>query len=184
MGLDFSFFQSDVFVIGYYVLTVSASLLLLKETKKRWLDLKKGINSVKFAPLAFGMLLAYVVFAYDFAETIPILNWSWLGYNIAFGPFADQGVWGILPFVPLLIYMFIHINYVEEFYFRKSNKMVVLWALVHVAMGIKVHMAIMLIPIGFLFKYIYDKNGLNHSYAMHFATNIMLVMTLFFSFIF
>ena len=182
--MDLSFFQSDGFVIGYYVLTVSASLLLIKETKKRWKDLKDGIKSVKFAPLAFGMLLAYVVFVNDFAETIPILNWSWLGYNIAFGPFADQGIWGILPFIPLLIYMFIHINYVEEFYFRKTKKMVILWALVHIAMGIKVHMAIMLIPIGFLFKYIYDKKGLNHSYAMHFATNIMLVITLFFSFIF
>jgi hypothetical protein len=178
------FFQSDGFVIGYYILTVGASLLLVKETKKRIIDLKKGINSIKYAPIAFGILFAYVIFAYDFVDAIPILNWSWLGYNIAFGPFADEGPLGILPFVPLLVYMFIHINYVEEVYFRKSKKMVVVWAFVHIAMGVQIHMAIILLPIGFLFKYIYDKKGINHSYAMHFATNILVVLTLFLSFVF
>jgi hypothetical protein len=79
--------------------------------------------------------------------------------------------------------MFIHINYVEELYFRKSNKMVVVWALIHIAMGIKVHMALLLLPIGFLFKNIYDKKGINHSFAMHFATNILVVIALFLSFI-
>ena len=112
-----------------------------------------------------------------------ILNWSWLGYNIAFGPFADQGLWGVLPFIPLLLYMFLHINYVEELYFRRSKKMVLVWALIHIAMGIKVHMALMLIPVGFLFKYIYDKKGLNDSFAMHFGTNILVVLSLFLSFI-
>ncbi len=181
--MDLEFFQSDGFIIGYYVLTVSASLLLIKETKLRLTNLKAGKNSIIYAPIAFGILLSYVIFAFDFVDTIPILNWSWLGYNIAFGPFADQGFWGVLPFIPLLLYMFIHINYVEELYFRKSKKMVVVWALIHVAMGVKLHMALLLIPIGFLFKYIYDKKGLNHSYAMHFATNIMVVLTLFLSFI-
>jgi hypothetical protein len=175
-------FQSDVFLIGYYVLTVGSSILLIKETKKRINDLKSGINSIKYVPIAFGILYAYVMIAYEFVETIPVLNWSWLGYNIAFGPFADQGLWGIIPFVPLLIYMFIHINYVEEFYFRKSKKMVVAWALVHIAMGVKVHMAIILLPIGFLLKYVYDKKGIAHSYALHFTTNILVVITLFLSF--
>ncbi len=175
--------ESDAFVIGYYVLTVGASLALIKETKNRWANLKKGLGSMKFAPITFGIIVVYALFIFDFLDTIPILNWSWLGYNIAFGPFADQGIWGILPFIPLLIYMFIHINYIEEFYFRKSKKMVIVWALIHIAMGIKVHTALMLIPLGFLFKYVYDKKGINHSYAMHFATNIMVVASLFLTFI-
>ena len=79
--------------------------------------------------------------------------------------------------------MFIHINHAEELYFRKSKKMVLIWAFTHVAMGIKVHMALLLIPIGFLFKYIYDKKGINHSYAMHFMTNILVVAALFFTLI-
>ena len=181
--MDLSIFESEQFVIGYYIFTVSASLLLIKETKNRIKDLKKGLQSIKFAPLAFGIILAYVFLLFPIIDMIPILNWSWLGYNIAFGPFADEGFWGVLPFIPLLLYMFLHINYVEELYFRRSKKMVVVWALIHIAMGIKVHMAIMLIPVGFLFKYIYDKKGLNDSFAMHFATNIMVVITLFLSFI-
>lgn len=181
--MELEFFQSDGFLIGYYVLTVAASLALVKETKKRIVDLKKGLHSMKYAPIAYGILFAYIFLAFEYVDQIPILNWSWLGYNIAFGPFADQGFWGIVPFVPLLVYMFIHINYVEELYFRKSKKMVVVWALIHIAMGIKIHMALLLLPIGFLFKYIYDKKGIEHSYAMHFATNVLIVISLFFSFL-
>ena len=59
--------------------------------------------------------------------------------------------------------------------------MVLLWALAHIAMGIKIHMALLLMPIGFLFKYVYDRKGVNHSYAMHFTTNILVVISLFLS---
>jgi hypothetical protein len=176
-----SVLRSEGFVIGYYVFTVATSLLLIKETKKRIFDLKAGIKSVIYAPISFGVLIAYLLVLYPIIDKIPILNWSWLGYNIAFGPFADQGLWGIVPFIPLLLYMFIHINHVEELYFRKSKKMVLVWAFTHLAMGIKLHMAILLVPVGFLFKYIYDKKGPNHSYAMHFATNILVVTALLFT---
>ena len=81
--MDFSFFQSNEFVIGYYVLTVSASLLLIKDTKARLRDLKKGLSSMKYAPIAFGIMAAYVLLAFDFVDTIPILNWSWLGVTLA-----------------------------------------------------------------------------------------------------
>lgn len=182
--MELDFLQSDGFVIVYYIITVAASLALVKGTKSRLIDLKKGLSSIKYAPLTYGILFVYVFLVFDYVDTLPILNWSWLGYNIAFGPFGDQGFWGIVPFVPLLVYMFIHINYVEELYFRKSKKMVIVWALLHIAMGVKVHMAIVLIPIGFLFKYIYDKKGVRHSYAMHFATNILILFTVFFSFMF
>lgn len=176
-----SIVHSEGFVIGYYIFTVATSLILIKQTKQRALDLVKGAKSMKYAPIPFGIMLAYFVFVYPFAEKIPILNWSWLGYNIAFGPFAKDGFWGVLPFVPILIYMFIHINHAEELYFRKSKKMVLIWAFTHIAMGIKIHMSFLLIPIGFLFKYIYDKKGVNHSYAMHFTTNILVVAALFFT---
>ena len=37
-------------------MTVGASLLLIKDTKKRIRDLKAGIGSMKYAPIAFGIL--------------------------------------------------------------------------------------------------------------------------------
>ena len=73
-------------------MTVGASLLLIKDTKKRIRDLKAGIGSMKYAPIAFGILTVYVLFVFEYVDQIPILNWSWLGYNIAFGPFAEQGM--------------------------------------------------------------------------------------------
>jgi len=70
--LELSFLESDAFVIGYYVLTVGASLALIKETKNRWHDLKKGIKSVKYAPLSFGVITFYALFLFDFLDTIPM----------------------------------------------------------------------------------------------------------------
>ena len=70
--MDISFFDSDAFLIGYYVLTVGASLLLIKDTKKRVLDLKAGIGSIKYAPIA-GILAVYVLFAFEYVDQIPIL---------------------------------------------------------------------------------------------------------------
>jgi membrane protease YdiL (CAAX protease family) len=120
-------------------------------------------------------LVIYVIFAMQFLSNIPILNLSWLGYNIVIGPFADQGVLGILPFIPLLIYMLIHVNYFEEFYFRKNVKRVVIWALLHIVMGVALYVVIVLLPLGFFYRYILDKYSINHAYTLHFATNLVLI---------
>ena len=66
IALDTSILNSDGFLIGYYVLTVGASLLLIKDTKKRILDLKAGLGSMKYAPVAFGILVVYILFAFEF----------------------------------------------------------------------------------------------------------------------
>lgn len=128
---------------------VGPSILLAKETKTRLSNLKSGYKALIFLPLTVSVLVIYVIFATEFLSNIPILNLSWLGYNIVIGPFADQGVFGILPFIPLLIYMLIHVNYFEEFYFRKNVKRVVVWALLHIVMGVAVYVVIVLLPLGF-----------------------------------
>lgn len=126
-------------------------------------------------PLTIGSLLAYVVFAGDLLSNVPVLGWSWLGYNIALGPSADQGLLGVLPFVPMLIYMLIHVNYLGEFYFLKNVLLTVAWTFLHVAMGVPVHVALALLPLGLLYKHIYKKRGINHAYALHCATNMAVV---------
>ena len=154
---------------------VGPSILLAKETKTRLSNLKSGYKALIFLPLTVSVLVIYVIFAMEFLSNIPILNLSWLGYNIVIGPFADQGVFGILPFIPLLIYMLIHVNYFEEFYFRKNVKRVVIWALLHIVMGVAVYVVIVLLPLGFFYRYILDKYSINHAYTLHFATNLVLV---------
>ncbi|MDQ3961674.1 MAG: hypothetical protein M3230_04250, partial [Thermoproteota archaeon] len=136
---------------------------------------ESGYKALIFLPLTVSTLVIYVIFAMEFLSNIPILNLSWLGYNIVIGPFADQGVFGILPFIPLLIYMLIHVNYFEEFYFRKNVKRVVIWALLHIVMGVAVYVVIVLLPLGFFYRYVLDKYSINHAYTLHFATNLVLV---------
>jgi membrane protease YdiL (CAAX protease family) len=154
---------------------VGPSILLAKETKTRLSNLKSGYKALIFLPLTVSVLVIYVIFAIEFLSNIPILNLSWLGYNIVIGPFADQGVFGILPFIPLLIYMLIHVNYFEEFYFRKNVKRVVIWALLHIVMGVALYVVIVLLPLGFFYRYILDKYSINHAYTLHFATNLVLI---------
>ena len=154
---------------------VGPSILLAKETKTRLSNLKSGYKALIFLPLTVSVLVSYVIFAMEFLSDIPILNLSWLGYNIVIGPYADQGVFGILPFIPLLIYMLIHVNYFEEFYFRKNVKRVVVWALLHIVMGVAVYVVIVLLPLGFFYRYILDKYSINHAYTLHFATNLVLI---------
>jgi membrane protease YdiL (CAAX protease family) len=165
----------STFLIIFYIATVVPTLLLVKETRPRLRNLRQGLKSLVYLPVTMGALLAYIIFAMDFFSTIPVLNWSWLGYNIALGPSADQGLLGVLPFLPMLVYMLIHVNYFEEMYFRKNVLLTVAWAFLHVAMGVAVHVALALLPLGFLYKHIYRTKGLNHAYALHFATNMMVV---------
>ena len=162
-------------LIAIYAVTFVPSLLLIKETKARLLNLKAGLKSLVYLPITVGFLAAYVLFAAQYVSSLPILGWSWLGYNIALGPYAESGIFGLLPFIPPLVYMLIHVNYFEELYFRKSKKLVVIWAFLHIAMGVAVNIALVLLPLGFLYQRIFLRKGVNNSYALHFATNIIIV---------
>lgn len=155
---------------------MTPSLLLVRQTYRRILDIKAGIKGVVFLPITAGLLMVFVFFIFGFFAKFPFLNLSWLGYNIALGPYADQGFTGILPFLPFLVYAFIHVNYFEEYYFRTNLIRVVIWAFLHIIMGVTVGVAITLLPVGFFYKYIYDKYGINCAYALHFSTNMTILL--------
>jgi hypothetical protein len=44
-----------------------------------------------------------------------------------------------------------------------------MWAFVHIIMGVTVSVALMLVPLGFFYKYIHDKYGVDYAYALHFS---------------
>ena len=165
-------YLQDLYLVIIYVAVVGPSLLLVGETKSRILNLKKGSTALAYLPLTVLPLLAFAIFGVNFLSSIPFLNASWLGYNIAIGPFGNQGLFGILPFLPLFIYTLLHVNYFEELYFRKDVKRVVIWALLHIAMGVAIYVALALMP----YKHIRNKYDVNHAYTLHFATNIFLLM--------
>jgi membrane protease YdiL (CAAX protease family) len=155
---------------------VTPSILVAKDTKLRLSNLKDGSKVLAFLPLTVSALMIYVFFLFGVLSKIYILNLSWLGYNIAIGPFANQGMSGILPFIPLLIYMLLHVNYFEEYYFRRNVKRTVFWAVLHVIMGVAINVVLILIPLGFFYRYIFNKYGINYAYTLHFFTNLALVI--------
>jgi membrane protease YdiL (CAAX protease family) len=165
----------ELYLIIVYLVMVAPSLLLIGETKSRFLNLKMGTKALAYLPLTVLPLMAFVIFGVSFLSTVPLLNASWLGYNIAIGPFGNQGLFGILPFLPILLYTLIHVNYVEELYFRKDITHVVIWAALHIAMGVAVYVTFALIPLGLFYKFIKDRYDVNHAYTLHFATNIVII---------
>ena len=166
---------SPIFLIIYIIL-MAPSLLLVRQTHSRFMNLKAGIKGLVFLPVTITMLIVFVYFISGFLNQFPLMNLSWLGYNIAVGPYADQGFTGIIPFLPFLIYTFFHVNYFEEYYFRSSRKRVVIWGFLHMIMGVSVSVVLMLIPVGFFYKYIYDKYSIDYAYALHFSTNMTILL--------
>ena len=175
--------HNDILFLLIYIALMAPSLLFVKQTYRRILDLKAGIKGLAFLPITVVSLLIFVFFILGFLNQFPLFNISWLGYNIAVGPYADQGFTGVLPFLPFLVYTFIHVNYFEEYYFRTNLKRVVIWAFLHMVMGVSVSVVLMLLPLGFFYKYIYDKYGVDYSYALHFSTNITILLISILSFI-
>lgn len=167
--------MQDLYLIIVYLVLVAPSLLLVGETKSRLLNLKMGTKALAYLPLTVLPLMAFVIFGVGFLSSIPFLNASWLGYNIALGPFGDQGLFGILPFLPMLLYTLIHVNYFEELYFRKDITRVVIWAVLHVVMGVAVYVVLVLLPLGLFYRFIKNRYDVNYAYTLHFATNIVLI---------
>ena len=168
--------QYSIIFLLIYIVLMAPSLLLVKQTYRRILNLKAGFKGITFLPITVGSLMIFVYFIFGYLSQFPFFNLSWLGYNIALGPYADQGFTGILPFLPFLIYTFIHVNYFEEYYFRRNLKRVVIWGFLHMIMGVTVSVVLMLLPLGFFYKYVYDKYGVDYAYALHFSTNMTVLL--------
>lgn len=167
--------MENIYLVILYVVMIGPSILLVKETKSRVANLKDGLRVLVFLPVTTLGVVAYTVLAMDSISRIPFLNWSWLGYNIALGPLGDKGMWGIIPFLPFMIYTLVHVNYFEEMYFRNNNLRVIIWAFLHILMGVAIHVVLALLPLGFFYRYVFKKQGVNYSYALHFFTNISLL---------
>ena len=75
---------------------VAPSLLLAGDTKRRFLDLKMGAKALAYLPLTVLPLLIFTIFAVNFLSEIPVLNASWLGYNISYwSVWRSRTVWHI-----------------------------------------------------------------------------------------
>jgi membrane protease YdiL (CAAX protease family) len=181
----------DIFTVAVYALWVYLFYLGLKELPKlpdHIRSLKDGKKALWYLPVSYAVLLIMLGVASDLANMFPILQWGWLGTNIAVAPLIDMAgltteggglstiaMIGVVFFGAALIYLCITANFIEEYLFRGSWTLVVIWALLHLLMGIPIYAVIPIFSVGIVYKYVYDKYTVDHSYCLHFFTNAGLI---------
>lgn len=149
----------------------------------------RGRWRVAYVPLSLVVLFAAAAGALALAELVPLLQWGWLGANIVAAPLtppadtaSTPGIdWeALLPLalVPVVLAAMLLFNYEEERQYRDSYRSVGVWAVLHLVMGIPLFAVIPIFTVGLLYKRIYDRHGLDAAYAVHFATNSVLITVL------
>jgi hypothetical protein len=164
----------------FYGMVVGSIFIAIPEIPQRVKSFRRGAKGIKYTPLTLLVLLGSAIGAFLLAEALPILKWSWLGYNIIFGPPGGEEGIGIETAVILIIVLLgcFLLNYWEEKNFRESYPLVALWALLHLIMGISLWAVIPIFCSGLFFKHIYDKYSVDHAYVAHFTTNASLIICL------
>jgi len=178
----------ESWVIAIWLVILVMYLLEAKLVPSRIAALRRGIKGLWLVPIAFAILMAMMVVAIFLSDAIPILKWGWLGTNIAAAPIADIAgtaaaggevtplmYLGVIAFAAALAFICLLANYIEEEQFRGSWKSVGIWACLHLIMGIPIFAVIPIFSVGILYKVIYDRWSLDHSYCTHFFTNMTLV---------
>ena len=163
-----------LFLLIYVLVMIIPLRGLLLEVPKRLRDLKKGARGFLFSPLCFGLGILIAIPSFLLAQILPILQWGWLGFSLATMGMEEDAI-SFIPFALVFLIACITINYYEEKIFRKNYKRVLLWALLHLLMGIPLFVVLPLIGIGVFLKCIYDKYSLQHAYATHFGHNLIVL---------
>jgi len=146
--------------------------------RSRLRSLYQGKEGIKYVPLVLIVLFLTIRSTFMLSELLPFLKWGWLGYNIALFPIKQNPFnyeWIIITVV-CLVFMCLICNYWEEEIFRKSYRAVLIWSLLHLAMGIPLYATIPLFFSGIVYKHIYDKYSIDHAFACHFFTNLSLIL--------
>ena len=101
---------------------------------------------MKYALIAFGILAVYVLFAFEYADQIPILKLelAWLQHSI-WTICRTRNAWNHSICAIVTLHVFAH-QLLEELYFRKSKRWFWYGTNSH-WYGNKLHMALVLIPI-------------------------------------
>lgn len=84
----------------------------------------------------------------------------------------------LVIFVPIMILALVIFNFYEEAFYRDSLKDVVIWALLHLIMGIPIFAVIPIFTMGLLYKAIRDRKGLRTAYVAHLGTNMTLIVSM------
>lgn len=187
-GIDL---RTVLVAVAFIVLVIVPVLLELDELRERFHDLREGWKGIFYVPLLWVLLFTGAGIGYLLAQHITILQWGWLGHNIIAEPLvsgaesAENGSASdgsgnsfnlfALVFVPVMLIAFLLFNYREEEYYRDSWGKVVVWAVIHLIMGIPIWAVIPIFSIGIGFKLLYDYKGIEVAFAAHFFSNSALI---------
>lgn len=186
-------------VIYYIVFLILVGIPLYLEKEQipdRLNDIRNNYKSVIYAPISILILFSSLIFALLLAEQFSILYYGWLGENIAVSPAADSveaventnslpifEIFKFVVFISILLLAMLVFNYIEEEMFRDNYKEVLVWALLHLIMGIPILTIIPIFSVGVFYKILRDKKGLGAAYVAHLTTNLFIVSTLFIRFL-
>jgi len=170
-----------------WAIVVITTLIDINKIPRNVKALKDGWKGLAFLPVAVVILYSMLYVALKLAEIFPVLNWGWLGTNIVAAPLIDVATASettgmnlisfltIIGFAITIVFLCLIANYYEEEGFRSTYKSVVIWALLHLIMGIPIYALIPIFCLGIFYKFVHDKYSLNHAYTLHFSTNVTVV---------
>lgn len=151
-------------------------------------DIRTGIRGVVYVPICVVVLFTSAFAATMAAEYIPLLQWGWLGENIIVSPITPDStgegggsggsVLELAVFVPVIVVAMVLFNYYEERLYRDSYRAVVIWAILHLIMGIPLFAVIPIFAVGVIYKVLYDYRSLEVAYVAHLFTNFVLLTLL------
>lgn len=179
----------DIWIIIVWAVLAALTLKDYRLIPDRIAAIRIGARGIFLVPVALAILFPMLFCAWYLAQIFPFLQWGWLNMNIVAAPIADIGDnvakgGDLTPFlylelfvtVVLIAIMCLLCNYYEETDFRSSYKMVVVWAFLHLIMGIPIWAVIPIFSVGLCYKVIHDRWSVNHSYCTHFFTNMVIIM--------
>lgn len=169
-------------------LVVATTLLDYRRIPLHIQALREGWKGIAFLPVALAILFSLLALSLVLANAVPVLEWGWLGTNIAAAPLVDvidasgeTGITGIavievILFALTIAFLCLISNYYEEEMFRSTYKLVAIWALLHLIMGIPLYMVIPIFGLGLLYKYVHNKYSFQRAFALHFSTNVSIII--------
>ena len=176
-------------LLFYLAMVMIPTFLGFRELPERFRSLCRGCKGFLYSPIAFMIGLFTLTISIYAADMFSFLKWGLLGYNIVAFPLMDSSAEAgttdlfaqILSFAFLFVSMLamMLLNFWEEKYFRASYNLMAIWTFIHLIMGTTLYALPPIFCQGLVFKHVYDKYSVDHSYAAHFGTNIMFVLLAF-----
>lgn len=168
--------------IFFIVLIFIPFLCEIKNIGERFKDAWEGIAGLKYVPISLTVLFSTAFPFYFLAEVLPFLQWGLWGFNIAtLMVMESEGtnvLFVILSILFLGLLMLVFNYYEEDTWSRENNWNVLIWALLHLVMGIPIWAVFPIMATGFVYRQVFLKKSQEEAYVSHLFTNVSLLVVI------